>query len=212
MLKPPTDDPYTALKEQLTKRTALSEQLRLQQFTCVELGDRKLTKLLCNMQQLLGGCPSIDPSFLKELFLKRLPQNVRMVLASTPEGTTLSILAEMADKVIEVAAPSGSVAALNMHSSDNPPTLPASHAPLPATAADIEDLPSEISRLEKLVRNLARSRSSSRPTRSSHRSTTPTPTSDMPDNALCWYHQKFGDGACGCRSPCSWASNEQAGR
>ena len=145
LLKPPTDDPYTVLKEQLTKRTALSEQRRLQQlFTCVELGNTKLTQLFRNMQQLLGGRPSIDPSFLKELFLKRLPQNVRMVLASTPEDITLSTLAEMADKVIEVASPSGSVAALNMHSSDNPPTLPASHAPLPATAADIEDLPSEI--------------------------------------------------------------------
>ena len=36
-----------------------------------------------------------------------------MVLASTPDGTDLSTLAEMADKIMEVAAPSGSVAALN---------------------------------------------------------------------------------------------------
>ncbi len=42
LLKPPNDNPYTALKEQLTKRTALSEQRRLQQlFTGEELGDRK---------------------------------------------------------------------------------------------------------------------------------------------------------------------------
>ena len=86
LLRPPTDDPYTALKEQLTKCTALSEQRPLQQlFTGEELGDRKLTQLLHRMQQLLGDRPGIDQSFLKELFLQRLPQNVPMVLASTPE-------------------------------------------------------------------------------------------------------------------------------
>ena len=97
LLRPPADNPYTALKEQLTKRTALSEQRRLQQlFTGEELGDRKPTQLLRRMQQLLGDRPGIDPSFLQELFLQRLPQSVRMVLASTPEGTALS---EMADKL-----------------------------------------------------------------------------------------------------------------
>ena len=213
LLRPPVDNPYTALKEQLTKRTALSEQRRLQQlFTGEELGDRKPTQLLRQMQQLLGDRPGIDPSFLQELFLQRLPQSVRMVLASTPEGTALSKLAEMADKVMEVAAPSGSVASLNTHPPSDqtvaPPPTP------PATAADIQELRSEISRLEKLVRSLARSRSPSRSARSSQRSPTPTPTpaSNTSDNSLCWYHQKFGDRARDCRQPCSWSSNEQAGR
>ena len=219
LLKPLRDSPYTALKEQLTKRTALSEQRRLQQlFTCEELGDRKPSQLLRRTQQLLGDRPGIDPSFLKELFLQRLlPQSVRMVLASTPEGTALSILAEMADKVIEVAAPSASVAALHAHPSGDPPAPPEASPPLPpshpATAADIEDLHSEIARLEKLVRNLAQSCSSPRLTRSSHHSPTPTPTStaDAPDNSLCWYHRKFGDRAKDCHSSCAWSSNEQAG-
>ena len=212
LLRPPADNPYTTLKEQLTKRTALSEQRRLQQlFTGEKLGDRKPTQLLHRMQQLLGDRPGIEPSFLQELFLQRLPQSVHMVLASTPEGTALSTLAEMADKVMEVAAPSGSVAALNTHPPSDP-TAPTPHIPLPpATAADIEDLRSEISRLEKLVRSLARSRSLSR---LSHCSPipTPAPTSDTPNNLLCWYHRKFGDRARDCHSPCSWSSNEQAGR
>ena len=209
LLKPPADSPYTALKEQLTKRTTLSEQRRLQQlFTGEELGDRKPTQLLRRMQQLLGDRPGIDPTFLKELFLQRLPQSVRMVLASTPEGTTLSALAEMADKIIEVAAPTASVAAVSTRMPDALPTPP---APELATAADIADLRSEISQLEKLVRSLSRSRSS----RSSHRSPTPTapaPNTDTSDNILCWYHQKFGERARACRPPCSWMLNEQTGR
>ena len=151
------------------------------------------------MQQLLRDCPGIEPS------LQRLPQNVRMVLAYTPKGTTLSTLAEMADKVMEVAIPSDSVTTLKTHSSDNPPTVPASLGPVPATAAICAQRSHDWRRwlgiLLKLVRQLVQL---ARPT------PTPTLTSDMPNNALCWYHQKFGDQARGCRSPCSWVSNEQA--
>ena len=212
LLRPPTDNPYTALKEQLTKRTALSEQRRLQQlFTGEELGDRKPTQLLRKMQQLLGDRPGIDPSFLQELFLQRFPQSVRMVLASTPEGTALSTLAEMADKVMEVAPPSGSVAVLKTHPPNDPPTPSAPSPLVPATAGDIEDLRSEIKRLEKLIPDLTWPR---RSTHSPHRSPTPTSTqtSDSTDSSLCWYHQRFGDKAWDCRSPCSWPTNEQAGR
>ena len=107
LLKPPADNPYDELKEQLTKRTTASEQRKLQLlFTGEELGDRKPTQLLRRMQQLLGDRPGLtDTSFLQELILQRLPSNVRMVLASTPDTTSLEKLAEMADKVMEVAAP-----------------------------------------------------------------------------------------------------------
>ena len=47
ILKPPEDRPYTVLREQLIKRTAASEQRRLQQlFHAEELGDRKPSQLL----------------------------------------------------------------------------------------------------------------------------------------------------------------------
>ncbi len=59
------------------------------------------------MQQLVGNRPSgFDSSFLHELFLQGLPQNVRMVPVSTPEDITLDKLAELADKIMEVAIPS----------------------------------------------------------------------------------------------------------
>ena len=42
ILKPPTERMYDTLKEQLTRRTAASEQRKLQQLFCAEdLGDRK---------------------------------------------------------------------------------------------------------------------------------------------------------------------------
>ena len=107
ILNPPSDQPYQALKEQLTKRTAQSEQRRLQQlFTGEELGDRKPSQLLRRMNQLLGDRPGLDSSCLRQLFLHRLPHNVCLVLASIPDGTSLEALADMADKIMEVAPPS----------------------------------------------------------------------------------------------------------
>ena len=47
ILKPPETTPYDTLKQQLIKRTGVSEQQRLQQlFNTEELGDRKPTQLL----------------------------------------------------------------------------------------------------------------------------------------------------------------------
>ena len=56
------------------------------------------------MHQLLGDkATGVDRSFMRELFLQRLPTNVRMVLASTADTATLQELASLADKIMEVA-------------------------------------------------------------------------------------------------------------
>ena len=88
--KIPTDHLYNMLKEQLTRRTAASEQRWLQQlFNAEELGDRTLPQLLHHLQQLLGDeanhlsawlipaattfecvhgtCPTLDNDNLEEL-------------------------------------------------------------------------------------------------------------------------------------------------
>ena len=109
LLNPSADNPYDTLKAQLVKRTTASEQRKLQQLISgEELGDRKPTQLLRRMQQLLGdklGTSSDANSFVRELFLQRLPSNVRMVLASKGTSIDLNKLADMADKVMEVATP-----------------------------------------------------------------------------------------------------------
>ena len=66
------DHPYDQLKASLIKRTAASEQRRLQQvFHSEELGDRKPSQLLHRLQQLLGDSQAhISPPFLWELFLQ----------------------------------------------------------------------------------------------------------------------------------------------
>ena len=196
ILKPPEATPYTVLKEQLIRRTAASEQRRLQQlFNAEELGDRKPTQLLRRMQQLLGDRASTtDSTFLRELFLQRLPSNVRMVLASAKTTATLEELAELADKVVEVATPT--VAATS-----------APH-PFPEILTEIEQLRGEVQKLQASVRSLARQSRGRSHSRSRQHSPAPQ------EQTICWYHQKYGSNAKKCTQPCNYVqpSNDQASR
>ena len=196
LLKPPAETPYDTLKAELIKRTAASEQRKLQQLVSgEELGDRKPTQLFRRMQQLLGdklGTSADANSFLRELFLQRLPPNVRMVLASTDASMDLSKLADMADKVMEVATPT--VSAITDTRID---------------PSEIKQLREEVARLADLVTPLttrSRLRSTSRP----RRPHSPAPQNPPPADSLCWYHVKYGEAARKCKDPCSWG-NSQAG-
>ena len=75
ILKPLTTEPYKALKMQLIKHTTASEQKRLQLlFNTEKLGDTTPSQFLRRMHQLLGDkTTSTNQSFVKELFLQRLP-------------------------------------------------------------------------------------------------------------------------------------------
>ena len=189
ILAPPTENPYDKLKDQLT---SASEQKRLQQLlSAEELGDRKPSQVLRRMQQLLGDKAStIDQSFLCELFLQRLPANIRMVLASTPDTTGLEDLAQLADKIMEVATP----------------MIAAVHTP--QIASEVDQLRTEVARLKDVVKSLSKNRPPSRRT-TSGRSPSPHPRAEP---TLCWYHERFGDDARKCRPPCSKAENDLASR
>ncbi|KAG0445495.1 hypothetical protein HPB47_014544 [Ixodes persulcatus] len=104
ILEQPTTNPYDTLKAELIKRTSASEHRRLQQLqTSEELGDLTPSQQL--RRQLLGErAATFDPALLRELFLQRLPNNVRMVLTSV-SGLALVQLAQLADTMMEVAAP-----------------------------------------------------------------------------------------------------------
>ncbi len=201
ILSPPDTNPYTQLKKQLVDRTAASEQRRLQQlFHAEELGDRRPTQLLRRMQQLLGRDPasSTDTAFLRELFLQRLPANVRMVVASM-DAKDLPDLAQLADKIMDVY----------------PPTISTVTA-----SPEVAELRSEVASLRQLVESLARQNSTlDRPDPYSFRKRTPSrsrPASPVAQStsSLCWYHRQYGQDARKCTPPCSAQSqgNDQASR
>ena len=140
ILNPPPDTPYTVLMKELIWRTAGSNQQKLQKlFNEVELGDQKPSQLLRRMRQL-WPCEGTNEGLLRELFLKRLPSNMRMVLAPSGEEISLDNLAEVADHVMEVSVPS--VAAVRA-------------PPPPSTSAELESLRSEVHQLQEMMRSLS---------------------------------------------------------
>lgn len=186
ILHPPERTPYDTLKDQLIARTTASEQRRLQQlFNTEELGDRKPSQLLRRMHQLLGDkAATADTAFIRELFLQRLPANVRMVLASAGGTQSLLELADLADKVMEVATP------VISQVSSNP---------------DVEQLRTEVADLKSLLKSMQHSQR--RSPKLTRRSPSPAP---KPAQSLCWYHHRFGEDAKKCQPPCTWSGNDQA--
>lgn len=196
ILRVPATTPYDALKHQLIARTALPEQRRLQRLLdSAELGDQRPTQLLRRMQQLMGvDAAGADGALLWELFLQRLPGNVRMVLASSGEGKSLDQLAELADKIITAA----------------PPGISGVSQPQPPS--ELQDLRTELSQLREMVSNLLPSRQPARPRspspcpRQRPRSPSPHPRT----TPICWYHARFGERARKCAHPCSYPGNREA--
>ncbi|BHF79053.1 hypothetical protein SprV_0602217000 [Sparganum proliferum] len=102
LVKPPADAPYSTLKAEILRLNAVSDRQRYHQLIKEEsLGDRKPSELLRRMRTLLGDM-QVDEKLVKEMFLERLPVDVQTTLASGSQDLTLSHLAEMADRMIEV--------------------------------------------------------------------------------------------------------------
>lgn len=151
------------------------------------------------MHQLWCGGDAND-ALLQELFLQRLPSNVRIVLAPSGTDITLDNLAEMADRIMEVSTPT--VAVMCTY-------------PEPSTSADIASLRTEVHQLQELVNSLtSHSRDSRRCSLTPICRHSPSLTHQQlaVDSTLCWYHQHFGDAATKCRPPCSRGLNDQARR
>ncbi|KAH8031544.1 hypothetical protein HPB51_019114 [Rhipicephalus microplus] len=97
---------YSILKAVLLERTTASQRSRRQQFLSMEeLGDRQPSQLR-DMRQLMSGyTTTTDEKFLRKLFLKRLLDNVQIVLA-TASTLDLNGFASLVDMVLETATPS----------------------------------------------------------------------------------------------------------
>ncbi|XP_072172526.1 uncharacterized protein [Diadema setosum] len=202
LIAKPAVQPYTTLKTALVARTSESEQRRLQQLlTEEELGDRKPTQLLRRMKQLLGD-RALEDSILRQLFVQRMPTNVQQILASSSDSLTVTQLAELADRILAVTAPSF------VNAMTAPPqTTPTSNQHL---QDQIHRLTMQVETLTMQLRNrersLSRGRSAIRRNRQhTSRSSSPavpaqTPASD--DNGECWYHQTYGEHARRCQPPC----------
>ena len=90
----------------------------------------------------------VGDAILREQFLQHLPSSVHVV--SAPTVADINSLADMADQIIEIAAPS--VAAIHAPLT---PSAAAHPPPTPSAAAGMDSLRSEVSHLQELVKPLS---------------------------------------------------------
>lgn len=174
--KPPTQDKYNYLKTQLIKRLSASRKQKIRKLlTEEEIGDRKPSALL---RYLRGLGATKEDDLLKELWMRRLPDNVRAILTAQVD-VSLDTLADIADDILEGSA--ATVYAVN------------------SPANELQKLTAQVEKLTKMVNDLttgAGPSRSSRPNNNRSRSASPT--------KRCWYHRKYKGKANKCISPCDW--------
>ena len=170
-------------------------------MTAEELGDRKPSQVLRRIQQLLGDkANTMDATIMRELFLQRLPANIRMVLTPSAGELGLEKLAQLADRIVE-ASPRPTITATESDTTTSQLT-----AQINDLAKRLDELTSTLTSINNLT-TTRRTRSPS-PWRRRRR---PSISFDD-DNNLCWYHWTFGDEAKKCQPPCKKSGSSKAGR
>lgn len=199
IINPPATDKYEKLKTELVKRLSASNEKKIKQLLMhEELGDRKPSQFLRHLKSLAGL--DVPDDFLRTIWISRLPHGIQAVLAGQPGAASLEDLADLADRVNDLASTSPKVAAVG-NATPNSVLL---------------DLTREVAELRKQFQNLASSRNSrprSRSSRGNRSGSRQRSQSNYRKFPLCWYHGKFGDKASKCVRPCDYKSeNTRGGR
>lgn len=196
--KPPTNDKYATLKSELIRRLSVSQQSKIKQLLeHEEIGDRNPSQFLRHLKNLAGT--TVNEEFLRTLWLNRLPHHYQAILVAQFD-LSLDKIADIADKIHETRTP------MQVASTSHPKQTP--NQPPTVNEQLLEQIRLLTIRVDELTKRsrfqLPRSRSASR-THFRDRSGT---RSAEPVSQSCWFHEKFGEKARKCRSPCAFPGNE----
>jgi hypothetical protein len=186
----PSLHPYTKLRECLINRTSESTAQRLKKaLDATEIGDIKPTQILRKLTQQLEG---MDPeaALVREVFLQKLPTNIRSIVASNVERMELAELAELADRIYDSLPPSDSINAIGTSSNN---------------------VERRLSRLESMIEQLATTNVRGRyrsPTLYRRFSRSSSRRRFTPGGKFCFYHWRFRNKARKCIAPCAWTTPE----
>ncbi|CAH8463638.1 unnamed protein product [Dicrocoelium dendriticum] len=177
---------YDELKAVVLKRFGISDHARVTQLLNeTELGDRKPSQLLHKMQALAKPL-AVGDSFLKEMWLRCLPRDMRNPLYAN--DAPLPQLADIADRIWESNAQISQVQS--------------------TSSTEVAELRAQVSALTNRLEKLTQS-GSNRRNRPSSRSPPRSRSKSPPRSSYCWYHERFGHQARSCRPPCSFKRNMQ---
>ncbi|XP_045454943.1 uncharacterized protein LOC123664443 [Melitaea cinxia] len=202
IISPPLTNKFLKLKTELIKRLASSKEKKIKQLLMhEELGDRKPSQFLRHLKSLAGV--NVPDDFLRTIWVSRLSHGIQTVLAGQPSSSCIDDLADLADRIHELATSSPMVASASQ--------------PQTSSSSGVEALTREVAELRRQFQQLAserRSRSNTRSTRSSQRrsaSRSKRSQSNFRKYPLCWYHWKFGVKASKCIKPCDFKEGNARG-
>jgi len=200
------DIPYTIFKNEVTKVLSDTEKAKLNNILHnLSLGDKKPSQLLSEFRLNAGS--SFNEKTIKQLWMKRLPQQVQMVLSAIENDVSLVVLAERADNLIETLS-GCQINSINTASSTvnkvskNDSTNISTNSSFAIEKYFDEKLSKFLKEISSIVIN-SRSRSNSR-SNSRNSSRSPATRSLNPKHEQCWYHFKFGNKALKCVVGCKF--------
>ena len=186
---PPITDKYKVLKERLIKEFSFSETEKLNQLLqTIELGDRKPSQLLREMQRLADK--NVSAAALETLFLQRLPEKIKHIV--TASSADIEEKAKIADRIYEMTGPQVSA----IQAQNVAVKIPNWEERFQKKLADA------VARLE--VQNKGgRQRSRSRQKSPAGQKNEETYKEEDKEE-VCFFHKKFGEKAYKCQKPCKF--------
>jgi hypothetical protein len=233
LVNKPTEAPYTTLKNALLSRIGPSLRENIRQLLATEeLGDRKPSALLRVMLARSGNQATEESAFFRQLFLDKLPEQTRSIMAPMQDNATVHQLALIADNIYESGnnIRSHEVHAINtmphinikQQASNREPevTLAAVFKIITDLAAKVATIDNKLQNLTSTVKNVQeRGRSNQFNSNTMHvrdRSKSQNRVQNnftidsSTDSEICWYHEKYGEKALKCVKGCKYNASFSA--
>lgn len=183
----PAEGKYDYTKVTVIAHFADSEQRKLNRLLSeMPLGDKRPSELYHEMKRVAGNV--LGETALKGLWAQRLPETCRPVIAAT-SGSAVEFT-RMADTIVDALASRTvqQVAASPLNEINE-------------LKAVIAELKTQISNFSRHSRPRSKSNSRQRQRTPSNRNNG-TAANNETESDQCWYHEKYGNDARKCRSPC----------
>lgn len=200
LIDPPSEGRYEFFKTELIKRLSTSQAQKTRQFLRDEqMGDRTPTQFLRVLRELAGN--NVQDDVLKEIWLSRLPERVRPILA-TVNDWTLDKIAQTADEVFQTLKVDHDYGVARA-------APPPSDDRLDALAAQTSSLMREMADLKRECQNRPNWAEGNyrRNNNGDNRRQRSRSRSSSQNSKLCWYHDKFANQAQNCHQPCEYTKN-----
>lgn len=206
------DNSYVNLKNAILKRKTLSETQRLEQLLDGSaIGDRSPSQYYRDMLTLAGESSLANDKLLKALWLKRLPDQVRVIVASR-ESEDMDKLCDLADKIWDISSSSSS----KVSSIQNPCSLTELNDTISSLRSRFDKFESKFSQDSHSSKPRSNSNSNRNRRKSQDRSKSREKNSSSKKQTNtknpCWYHWQYGNNAKKCNGgSCTYSANSNSG-